>query len=241
MQIKRQIPNIITAGNLVCGCLAISFVATNKIELAAYFVLLGALFDFFDGLVARALKVSSPLGAQLDSLSDMVTFGVVPAMLASKLLENVGITGFMMYLPYCIAVFSAFRLAQFNIDENQSDSFIGLPTPANALFWIAIPLLGLQQKEALGFIDTQSVYTFLTNSNSILIFSVLLSILMVFRVPLLALKFKSFKWKGNEFRWLLIMISLILFAILLFAAIPFILLLYLLLSIIYNRRKANEI
>ena len=159
---KKIIPNAITSANLFCGCLAITQIAEGNFTIASLLVLLGAFFDFFDGLAARALKVGSPLGAQLDSLADMVTFGLVPAYLAFELLNNLDYS-ILNCSAFLIAIFSAVRLAKFNIDDRQSTSFIGVPTPANALFWIGIPHLNLSIS-IMTLLFIVALSTFLLNS-----------------------------------------------------------------------------
>ncbi|MBQ5506414.1 MAG: CDP-diacylglycerol--serine O-phosphatidyltransferase, partial [Prevotella sp.] len=141
MGIKKHIPNTITCCNLVSGCIATTFAFAGNPKMAMFWIIMGAVFDFFDGMVARLLKVSSPIGKELDSLADDVTFGVAPsAIVFSELftLQYPVLQGLQTYIPYCaflIAAFSALRLAKFNLDDRQTTSFIGLPTPANALFW----------------------------------------------------------------------------------------------------------
>lgn len=235
---KKIIPHAITSANLLCGCLAIVQIAEGDFLIASLLVLLGAFFDFFDGLAARALNVNSELGAQLDSLADMITFGFVPAYLAFEWLNQLDYTIFN-YSAFLIAIFSAIRLAKFNIDDRQGASFIGLPTPANALFWISIPLIFWQVDNEIHFIATDFLLP-IFNSFYFLIGAVLtLSYLLIAELPLLALKFKNLSWKENRFRFLLIGISLVLFVLFLFAAIPFILLLYLILSIIQNNLQVK--
>tara|TARA_B110000046_G_scaffold28052_1_gene28766 strand:- start:63383 stop:64093 length:711 start_codon:yes stop_codon:yes gene_type:complete len=236
--LKKIIPHAITSANLLCGCLAIVQIAEGDFLIASLLVLLGAFFDFFDGLAARALNVNSELGAQLDSLADMITFGFVPAYLAFEWLNQLDYTIFN-YSAFLIAIFSAIRLAKFNIDDRQGASFIGLPTPANALFWISIPLIFWQVDNEIHFIATDFLLP-IFNSFYFLIGAVLtLSYLLIAELPLLALKFKNLSWKENRFRFLLIGISLVLFVLFLFAAIPFILLLYLILSIIQNNLQVK--
>ena len=238
---KKIIPNAITSANLFCGCLAITQIAENNFVLAAILVLAGAFFDFFDGLAARALKVSSPIGAELDSLADVVTFGVVPAYLAFEWLNQYDFS-ILNYAGFIIAVFSAIRLAKFNVDDRQTTSFIGLPTPANALFWISIPLIFWQVENGFHFVDVSFLLPFYQSTIAIFISILVLSYLLIAELPLLALKFKSLQWKGNEYRFTLLISSLILIIVFLFAAIPFILLLYLILSIVQNNyNRSNEI
>ena len=230
---KKIIPHAITSANLLCGCLAITQIAEGNLIFASLLVLLGAFFDFFDGLAARALNVGSELGAQLDSLADMVTFGVVPAYLAFEWLNQLDYS-ILNYSAFLIAIFSAIRLAKFNTDKRQSTFFIGVPTPANALFWISIPLIFWQVKNDIHFIPADFMLPIFNSFRFIVAAIFLFSYLLIAELPLLALKFKNLSWKDNQFRFLLIGISLALFVIFLFAAIPFILLLYLILSIIQN-------
>jgi len=236
--LKNIIPHVITSANLLCGCLAITQIAEGNFLVASLIVLLGAFFDFFDGLVARALNVGSELGAQLDSLADMVTFGLVPAYLAFEWLNQIDYSIYN-YLAFLIAIFSAVRLAKFNIDDRQTTSFIGVPTPANALFWISIPLIYWQVENDIHFIRVDFMLpafdSFFFIISAILVFSYLL----IAELPLLALKFKNLNWNSNQFRFLLIGISVVLFTLFLFAAIPFILLLYLILSIIHNNLQVK--
>lgn len=238
---RKHIPNMITSANLLCGCIAIISVNNNQIILACLLVLLGAFFDFFDGLSARLLKVSSPIGAQLDSLADVVTFGLVPAFIAMKQLEVLSSYSWVPYLALLIAVFSAIRLAKFNVDDRQTDQFIGLPTPANALFWISIPLIQWQGEEMESVIDSSWISSMFQTQAIIIALVIIFSYLLVAELPLLALKFKQWSWKGNESRFLLLLTSVVLCTLFYFAAIPFILILYLILSIIANRPKSHEI
>lgn len=179
------------------------------------------------------------MGAELDSLADVVTFGIVPAYLAFEWLNNFNFSIFN-YGAFLLAIFSAIRLAKFNVDDRQSTSFIGLPTPANALFWIAIPLVFWQVENDFHFIDVSFLLPIYESANFIFSAIVLLSYLLIAELPLLALKFKSFQWSGNEFRFLLLLFSVILIVVFLFAAIPFILLLYLILSIVQNNYKHHN-
>lgn len=207
--------------------------------MAAYFVLAAAIFDFLDGFAARVLNVSSPIGAELDSLADMVTFGLVPGlMLLHYLTLDMGIDLSIraiaeypiLFLPFLIPVFSALRLAKFNVDTRQSDSFRGLPTPASAMWVISIPLM----IEFMPFQMQWEPENMIVDKWFIICSSIGLAILMVSDIPLLALKFKSFGWKGNELRWMLILTSVLLLIILQPLAIPIILSLYVIFSVINN-------
>lgn len=235
----KHIPNAITCLNLLCGCLAIISVSLGNPLAAAYLVVAAAIFDFFDGFAARLLKVSSPIGAELDSLADMVTFGVVPGLLLLHYLTNGiltldGLNDFLqtptLLTPLAVPVFSALRLAKFNVDTRQTDSFRGLPTPASALWVISIPLI----LEFMPFKSLESVRPLITNQWFMVGSSIGLSALMVSDIPLLAMKFKGFGWKGNGVRYGFLIISLFLLIILRPIAIPIILSLYVLISIINN-------
>ena len=226
---------------MFCGCVALVFISRGELAIGSLLVLLGAFFDFFDGMAARLLKVGSPMGAELDSLADVVTFGVVPAYISFQLLRSSTDWNYIPYIAFVIAIFSALRLAKFNVDDRQTDSFIGLPTPANALFWISIPLMQWQGLNFESVIDISSIELFFLKPTVILISTFVFSILLVVELPLLSLKFKSLSWKGNQNRFLLLIFSLPLIALFYFAAIPFILLLYLILSLIENRSASHEI
>lgn len=195
---KKHIPNSITCCNLISGCIAIGFAFAGKIEVALLFIIIGAVFDFFDGMVARLLNVSSPIGKELDSLADVITFGAAPSAIIFSQLYVMSYPVFLEplrdYLPYTafiMAAFSALRLAKFNLDERQSLGFIGLPTPANALFWGSL-LVGVGEK-----LETHpwALYFLLAG---ILISSWLL----VSEIPMFALKFKHWSFKGNEVKYL---------------------------------------
>jgi CDP-diacylglycerol--serine O-phosphatidyltransferase len=231
---KKHIPNIITLGNLFCGLMAIQTTFTSNFYLAFYWLLLGLFLDFFDGFAARLLKVSGELGKQLDSLADMVTFGVAPSFIIYRFLTEINtLEGLGEYLPYSaflISILSAVRLAKFNISTNQSDEFIGLPTPANALFFASLPMI---------FFFSPIMSEWVGNSYFIFIVILFFSYLLNAPIRLIALKFKSFGWKGNEYRFILIgCILLTILASLLinsiFIAIPIIILLYIVISIIKN-------
>lgn len=267
--IKNQIPNLLTLSNLFCGCLAIKYAFEWDLVMAAYLVGLAAVFDFFDGFAARLLKVSGEMGKQLDSLADMVSFGVVPGVVMFQVLK---LSSFMhtfqyneniyealdtiTYLAFLIPVLSAYRLAKFNIDNRQSDKFIGLPTPANAIFFCSLGLLFYQENdlqliaknifqfEAFSFKTEMMLIDNLTRLNflqEILLFPLIIavvillfSILLISELPLFALKFKNFGWTENKIRYIFLTISLAMLIIFQITAIPFIVILYILLSIINN-------
>lgn len=241
--IRQNIPNAVTALNLVCGCIAINFLFPDTMGYdnwvyASLFILAAAVCDFFDGLVARALHVHSELGKQLDSLADVVSFGVAPAFLLMKMLEkadqwslvpfSVSIT---KYVALLVAVFSAVRLAKFNIDTRQSHHFIGLPTPANAMLIASLPLI-------IEFADGR--YDFIMLSPWFLFPLIFLSsYLLVAPLPLIALKFKDYSLQNNKPRYLLIA-SGVLFTLLFgFFAIPLTIGTYIVLSIVFRKEIAG--
>jgi CDP-diacylglycerol--serine O-phosphatidyltransferase len=234
--IKRNIPNIITLTNLSCGLLSIVFAFQGNLKLAALCIFSGAFFDFFDGLVARLLKVNGELGKQLDSMADMVTFGVAPAFILFHFMYELshGITfrnatNESLFFPELFAllipIFSAYRLANFNIDTKQTTSFIGLPTPALAIFVASFPLIDFNQ------------FPIFINLQLLTIISVILPLLLVVKIPLFSLKYsknEGLNTRLNIFRIVLILSSAVLFFVFQFAAIPFIVILYLILSILNN-------
>ncbi|MBA2612769.1 MAG: CDP-diacylglycerol--serine O-phosphatidyltransferase [Bacteroidetes bacterium] len=237
MNIKKHIPNAITCGNLLCGCLAIVKAFEGDLVWSAYLVGIALVLDFFDGFTARLLNVSSPIGKDLDSLADMVTFGVLPAVVMYKLcmtIENASLSFdyvpnqnyWMYYFCFIIAIFSAVRLAKFNNDKGQSDSFIGLPTPANAMFICSIPLI----QDKLMHTYFEVIYT----PYVLCLVSLILSLLLVAPIPLLALKFKNFGWDDNKLRFILIGLSVVCLVVFQFVGIPMIIILYILLSIVNN-------
>lgn len=245
MNIKSFVPNGLTLANLTCGVLAIDHIIQHNWQTAAMLVIAAAIFDFFDGFAARLLKVGSELGAQLDSLADMVTFGVVPGFFMWKWLEVINTTD-IIWLPYCglvIPAFSALRLAKFNIDDRQTTSFIGLPTPANALFFMSIPLIGSQAITETGILSSSisEIATQLCTSTwFVVVLTLVFSYLLVAELPLFALKFKSFNWTNNKIRWSFLISSGILISLFAFMATPIIILLYLLISIIDNTINTTD-
>ncbi len=233
--IKKQIPNTITLLNLLCGCLSIySLIELQNIPYAVSFIFLGAIFDFFDGMVARLLKVQSPLGIQLDSLADVVTFGVAPGFLAFYLLKASCVwssclcSDLLPFVAFLIPMLSAYRLGKFNIDKRQTTSFIGLPTPANALFWCGIALM------RTNLVNQNVITDFFENPLVLTILVISFSILLVAEIPLFSLKFKNFKWSDNKFKFIFLGLSIILFCFLQLLAISFVVLLYIILSLANN-------
>ena len=223
-RIKQLIPNTLTSSNLFCGCIGIVFAFNNQLEYAATMIWIAGVFDFLDGFSARILKVSSEIGKQLDSLADMVTFGVLPGILLYQMILNTNSFIYLPYIAFIIVIFSAIRLAIFNIDARQSDTFIGLPTPANAFCISAFPFV-------LNDFNT------ITNHQIAIVLSVytlLFSWLLVADIKMLALKFKSFTWFGNEVGWIFIILSILLLAVFQITALPIVIGLYILISVIYN-------
>lgn len=214
----KHLPNFLTCCNLVCGCLGIISLWQRPEVPTAYFVWAACVFDFFDGFAARLLKTSSPIGKELDSLADVVSFGVLPSLLLFIQIGNDPFP-FLPYVAIFMAVCSALRLAIFNVDETQSDSFRGVPTPANALFITALP-----------FLDP-GVFGFVLQPVPLAIITVVFSLLLVSRFELFALKFKNFSWKDNQMRFTFLGISALLLAWLQFAAIPLVIILYIALSL----------
>lgn len=252
---KKHIPNIITLGNLTCGLFSIwASYHSEFYWLPPLFILGGLFLDFFDGFFARILKVDGEMGKQLDSLADLVTFGVAPGIIMFNLMNFLGSIEFMFsampivyivlpFTAFLIPVLSALRLAKFNVSTNQSDQFIGLPTPANAIFFASIPLILLYNETPEESILKSLFSNVFSLSGIIIVFSLLLNA----NLPLIALKFKTFGWKGNEVRFIFLGLCLvtILVALLIsnvFVAVPIIILLYLIISIINNiTKRKNEI
>jgi CDP-diacylglycerol---serine O-phosphatidyltransferase len=214
----RHIPNFLTCCNLLCGCFGIVFLMEGRSVPAAYFVWIACVFDFFDGFSARLLKVSSPIGKELDSLADVVSFGVLPALVMYRLIEESS-EGPIAYVGFMIAAFSALRLAIFNVDETQRDSFRGLNTPANTLFITSLPLLH------------HRVGDWLYQPWVLVMITVAFSLLLVSRIEIFALKFKNFSWADNKLRFTFLILSVLLLAIFQVVAIPLIILLYIVLSL----------
>lgn len=238
---KKHIPNFVTLLNVLCGSIAVLFAVNGHMTATAFFVILGIFFDFFDGLLARKLKVQSELGLQLDSLADMITSGLVPGIVMFHLLSltvddfslvehSDYLTEFFSdieWLPFfglLITLASAYRLATFNISTNQSDSFIGLPTPANTLLIISFPLIMEHQ-------NNDMMNTIILNPWFLIGVTLLSSFLLNSKIKLIALKFKNWSFKDNAARYLLIILALILLIIFKFAGIPLIIILYILMSL----------
>src|SRR5574344_2940792 len=231
--IKKQIPNMITCCNLISGCIAVVYALGSNYPMALAFIIIGAIFDFFDGMSARLLGVSSPIGKELDSLADDVTFGVAPASMVFNLLMITEFPSildftrpFLPFFAYVIAAFSALRLAKFNLDERQSTSFIGLPTPANALFWASL-IAGCQD-----FLESSHYIFYL-----IMLMIVISSYLLIAELPMFALKFKTWGWKGNEIKYIFLITCIPMLLLLGISSFAAIIAWYVILSVINNKSK----
>lgn len=231
--IIRNIPNTITSCNLFCGCIASYWAFQGNYKLALLFIILGAVFDFFDGMTARLLHVSSPIGKELDSLADDVTFGLAPAAIVFSLFKEVHYPAFlapiadiMPYAAFLIAVFSALRLAKFNLDERQTSSFIGMPTPANALFWGSL---------------TVGAHDFLTstsfNAIYLLILVIIMSLLLVAELPMFSLKFKNLSWQQNKVSYIFLIVSIPLLIIFQLSGFSAVILWYIVLSVLTRKKS----
>ena len=232
MSIKQHIPNTITCCNLVSGCLSILFIASGMPVKAAIMIFVAGLFDFFDGFAARLLHAHSPIGADLDSLSDVVSFGVAPGFIMYWLmsrsfdLPQVFVQGFnpLACLAFLLPVFSAIRLAKFNIDDTQKTTFRGIPAPGMAIFIASLPLalsqVGHLTDGALGYWACLGI-------------TLVFSFMMVSRLRFFSFKMKSAKWKGNEVRWIFLIVAVVAVAVFRLVALPFVMMVYILLSIFF--------
>ena len=228
---KKHIPNAITCLNLFSGCLGIVYAFQDNLLFAGYAIATAAIFDFLDGMFARLLKSYSDIGKELDSLADMVSFGVLPSVIIYRLFLQApqldGISTYLNYTAFIIAIFSALRLAKFNVDTRQAENFIGLPTPANALLIASLPLI---IAEGNPFISS-----YIMNPFFLFVFSLGMSMLLVTEIPLISLKFKNFQINDNLFRYILVISTLILVVIFKFLAVPIVIFLYFILSLIQFR------
>lgn len=235
MELKKHIPNVITCGNLLSGCFSILFIASGMPIKAAIMIFVAGLFDFLDGFAARTLKAHSPIGPDLDSLSDVVSFGVAPGLIMCYMMNNaldlprITLDGIdlMPCLAFLLPVFAAIRLARFNIDETQKTAFRGVPAPAMAIFVASLPLalgqVGHLADGALGFWACLGI-------------TLLLSFMMVSNLRCFSFKMKSVSWKGNEVRWIFLAVAVVGLAIFKWLAMPFIMVLYILLSIFFGNK-----
>lgn len=230
--ITRHIPNTVTCLNLFSGCIAAVMAFEAKYELALGFIILGAIFDFFDGMLARLLGAHSPIGKELDSLADDISFGFAPAVMIFSFMKEssmhypeflMGIKDYVPYIAFLIAVYSALRLAKFNVDERQTSSFIGLPTPANALFW--------------GSLIVGSGDLILMHVNVIALIGLILvfSWLLVAEIPMFSMKFKDLTWKNNRITYVFIIVSIPLLITLKLSGIAAVIAWYILLSLVTQK------
>lgn len=239
-----------TLGNLLCGCLGILSAVSGELTLASYLIFIAGILDFLDGFVARLLKQHSEIGKQLDSLADMVTFGVLPSFILFMIISGEPLCNtnyqpyafighaspnfknfLLAFIAFILALFSCLRLAKFNIDTRQSDSFIGVPTPANAFVVAAFPLI----------LEFNPEYKFLIlNSTFLISYTLIMSYLLISEIPLFALKFKNFSWASNQIKYIFLILSVILLVSLQFVAIPLIIFLYIILSVINNFLPKNS-
>lgn len=230
--ITRHIPNIVTCCNLLSGCVASVMAFQSNYEAAILFIILGAVFDFFDGMLARLLDVSGPLGKELDSLADDITFGFAPSAIVFSLFKEVEYPAYLQpvedYFPYTafiIAAFSALRLGKFNIDPRQSSSFIGLPTPANALFWSSLVVGGHS------FLVSESF-----NALYLFILVALMSYLLIAEFPMFSLKFKNLSWKDNKTSYIFLLVCIPLLIVFHISGFAAIILWYILLSLLTKKK-----
>lgn len=261
-----SVPNLFSLGNLLCGCIATLNVIEGNLYIAAALVGIASVLDFFDGFMARALKQGSPMGKELDSLADMVTFGVVPGMVMFQLIRydayvhpciDPTIGKYIPYTGFIVPLFSGLRLAKFNIDTRQSETFIGLPTLANAIFMTGLPfLMNLdpgELKAACSYSMVHEIpkwcimtgtknwlYNFLHAPVVLAGITALLSFLLISEIPMFSFKVKHVKWKGNEVRYIFLLLSLGLAIGFQAAAISMIIVLYILVSIITSLVKRSE-
>jgi len=224
---KKHIPNTITCCNLISGCIATYWALCGVYDIALLFIIIGAVFDFFDGMTARLLHVSSPIGKELDSLADDITFGFAPSAIIFDFLKAHATMlpwHYLAYIAFVMAAFSALRLAKFNLDERQSMGFIGLPTPANALFWGAL-IVGSGD-----LLASSALYVY-----GVIALMLLSCYLLVAEIPMFALKFKTWGWKGNEVKYIFILSCIPLLLLLDVSGLAAIIAWYIVLSIITNK------
>ncbi len=253
--IKKQIPNLFTLLNLLSGLIAIIMALSDKLVDAAFFVFLGIFFDFFDGFFARKFKVEGEFGKQLDSLADMVTSGVVPGIVMFQLIlyatkqqwfmqlsceigswQNYGETNmyYTAFIGLLIPLASAFRLAKFNIDERQSSSFIGLPTPALSIFVMSLPLI-------LHYSDQQFFIDIIHNKYLLILITIIGSYLLNAELPLFSLKFKNYDWATNKSKYIFIILTILMLVFFKTVAIPLVIILYVIISVIENITNKNTV
>ena len=233
--IKKHIPNTITCLNLISGCIATYFAFQGDYRMALLFIIIGAVFDFFDGMSARLLHVSSEIGKELDSLADDITFGFAPSAMVFSFLSSFHIhEPFVPFLAFVMAAFSALRLAKFNLDERQALGFIGLPTPANALFWGAL----LVRLDGSTWLESEQFSQY--GLYIILALLLVSCYLLVSEIPMFALKFKHWGWKGNEVKYIFLITCIPLLLLLGTGGIAAIIAWYVFLSLLTQRKTPNQ-
>lgn len=237
---KKHLPNVFTCLNLFSGCIATVMVFRNHLDWAAYLIFLAAFFDLLDGMLARMIGLNSAYGKELDSLADMVSFGFVPGAILFKLLQQTEFNSWplpewilqiIQFLPFVLTVFSALRLAKFNLDTRQTTSFIGLPTPAATLLVVSLPMILIQ--------GSGRYENIILNPLFLLSVVATLSILLVAELPLFSLKIKSLNFRENIFQFVLLIFSVILVVLFQWFAVPLIFLLYLVLSFVNNKATSG--
>lgn len=226
---KKHFPNAITCANLFSGCIGIVFAFKGNLETAAYFVIFSGIFDFFDGMVARLLNVKSAIGKDLDSLADMVSFGLLPGVIMFHLLKASDYSSeYLPYLGFIITIFSALRLSKFNNDTRQTEDFIGLNTPMNTLFICSLPFIANDYPQVIG--------------SSILLIAItaVTSFLLVSEIKIFSLKFSDLSWAKNKIKFIFLILSAVLIAFLKFTAIPFVLVLYIASSVLHFKGATSN-
>jgi len=238
MDLKKHIPNFITLLNLLSGIFSIYYGMTGNLQFAGILIFLAAVFDFFDGFSARLLNAKSAIGVQLDSLADMVSFGVAPAFVLFHTIKTLTVTpDYLPFVAFIVPLFAALRLAKFNVDDSQQTSFKGMPTPAVALLLASFPVIILKCLAE----DKGIYYDIVTNAYFLAGAGIIVSLLMVSNLPMFSLKFTSLSWKENQIRYLFIILSVIFILLLKIAAVPIIILFYLLLSIVSGLFDNNPV
>lgn len=242
MSLRKHIPNFITCLNIISGCLAVIFALKGQLTTAVFLILAGAFFDFFDGMTARALKAYSAIGKDLDSLADVITFGLAPGMIMYALLqdslsiqnsENSSLgQNLILSFSLLIPVFSALRLAKFNNDTRQTSSFIGLPTPANAIFISSLALIH-------NFGKYQAFDQFILSTATLLLLIILLSYLLVSEIPMFSLKFKNLRWQDNKIRIVFLILTIILVIVFSFYGIAAAIISFVFLSFWQNLKRKS--
>ena len=243
--LRRNLPDLFTLANLLFGCIGIQLVLKGEPVLACYTILISGIFDFFDGMIARALKINNPHGKDLDSLADVVSFGVLPGFLAMSLITGVDefyygkiwLMGFetpqgliyLSYIAFLIPVLSAYRLAKFNHDTRQTDSFIGLPTPANALFWCGL-VVGIDS----------GIWWLIATPVVIVFLSAFFSVMLLAPLPMFSFKMKSLKWAENRLRYVFLLCCVPIVAFLQIAGLAAVIILFILFSIIQQAGNKNQ-